>query len=130
MRKLLAQSTNYTLFGVYEEAQLEGPTIDGHVVVGDFYGDVECACIDKQERWCVTGGNGLIIYQLQAPFEAYRYEQATDQWRELWRSDEAWQPEVIYQVDENIVRLVIDVFSDAKGVYDLNVETLELTKRA
>ena len=129
MRRLLAQSKNYKLYCAYEEAQLEGPAIDGHIVVGDFYGDVECACIDQQERWCITGGNGVVIYQLKAPFEDYCYDCKTDQWKELRRTEKDWCPEVIYQIEENVVRLVIDVFTDAKGVYDLNIETLELIKR-
>ena len=129
MRQLLAQSKNYKLFCAYEEAQLEGAHIDGHIIVGDFYGNVECACIDQNEKWCVTGGNGLIIYQLKAPFIEYRYNYKTEQWKELWRSDDDWYPEVIYQIEENIIRIVIDVFSKAKGVYDLNIETLELIKR-
>lgn len=129
MRELIAQSENYKIYCAYEEAQLESSTINGHVVVGDFYGHVECACIDTQERWCVTGGNGLVIYQLKAPFEEYRYDHQTEQWKELWRLDKDWYPEVIYQIEENVVRLVIDVYSEAKGVYDLNVDTLELKKR-
>lgn len=128
MKELLAQSENFKIYGSFEEAQLEGTEINGHIVVGDFYGQVECACIDQQERWCITGGNGLVIYQLEAPFEQYRYNHQTKQWTDMWRSDKDWYLEVIYQIEENVVRLVIDVFSEAKGVYDLNIETLELTK--
>lgn len=128
MREFLAASKNYKIYREYEQAQLEGKSFNDHIVVGDFYGNVECACIDQNERWCITGGNGLVIYQLKAPFENYRHEHKIDQWKEIWRTEENWYPEVIYQVEENVVRLVIDVFSKAKGVYDLNIETLELTK--
>lgn len=129
MRHLLAQSKNFQIYCAYEEARLEGSAIDGHVVVGDFYGQVECACIDQNERWCITGGNGLVIYQLKSPFEEYRYNHKTQQWIELWRSEKDWYPEAIYQIEEDVVRLVIDVFSKAKGVYDLNIETQVLTRR-
>ena len=129
MRNLLAYSKNYKLFGAYEEAQLEGDGITGHIIVGDFYGSADCGCIDNQERWCVSGGNGIVIYQITQPFECYQFDHDTSQWKELWRSNEDWYPEAIYQIEENIVRVVIDVFSNAKGVYDLNVDTLELIKR-
>lgn len=129
MRQLLAQSEKYRIYGAYEEAQLEGPSMNSHILVGDFYGHVQCACIDQDERWCITGGNGLVIYQLKDPFEQYIYHHTTEQWTELWRSEEDWYPEVIYQVDADVVRLVVDIFSKAKGIYDLNVKTLELTKR-
>ena len=129
MRELLAQSENFKIFSAYEEAQLEGGPIEGHIVVGVFYGHVECACIDKNELWCITCGDGLVIYQLKEPFEEYRHSHSSTQWIELWRSKKGWSPEVIYQVEENMVRLVIDVFSEEKGVYDLNTKTLELIKR-
>ncbi|MGX5174566.1 hypothetical protein ACUR5C_11155 [Aliikangiella sp. IMCC44653] len=83
MKHLLAQSKNYRLYGVYEEAQLEGTDIDDYLVVGDFYGHVECACIDQGEKWCAIGGNGLIIYKLEHPLEPYRYDHKTKQWDEL-----------------------------------------------
>ena len=129
MRQLLTQSEHFKLYAIYEEAQLEGPSIDGHIVVGDFYGNVACACIDQRERWCITAGSGLIIYRLTTPFEGYRYNYETAQWKELWRSDDVWWPEAIYQIEENIVRIVIDVLSSAKGVYDLDTESLQVTKR-
>ena len=130
MRDLLAQSKNYKIFAAYEEAQLEGHNINDHIIVGDFYGNAECACIDTNEKWCVTGGNGIIIYQLTPPFKNYQHDTLTPQWKELWRTniDKDWYPEVIYQVSENSIRLVIDVHSNAKGVYELNVDTLEFVK--
>jgi hypothetical protein len=129
MRNILAQSKNYKLFGAYEEAQVEGEGITGHVVVGDFYGSADCGCIDFAERWCVSGGNGIVIYQLSPPFEEYKFDHDSSQWKDLWRSEEDWYPEIIYQIEKDIVRIVVDVFSKAKGVYDLNVKTLELIKR-
>ena len=75
-----------------------------------------------------TAGNGIVVYKLLEPFEQYVYDKKTPQWKELWRSDERFYPEVVYQVEENVVRLVNDIFSDTKGVYDLNVETLEFKK--
>lgn len=131
MRTILAKSSHYTLYGAYEEAQLEGPHIDGHVVVGDFYGSADCGCIDRNEKWCISAGNGLVIYFLEAPYQRYSFDTETAQWKELWREakDSDWYPEVIYQTEDNEVRMVIDIFSNSKGVYDLNIETLEITKR-
>jgi hypothetical protein len=125
MSNLIASSENYRIHGSFEEAHLIGPGIVGHVVVGDFYGDVACACIDNREKWCVTGGNGIVVYQITKPFESYAYDTVTPQWKELWRSDEDYYLEAIYQVEANIVRLVIDVNSEAKGIYELNVDSLE-----
>lgn len=131
MRTLLTQSGNYKLYGDFEEAQLEGPGIVGHIVVGDFYGSADCGCIDKNEQWCVSGGNGIVIYRIKEPFINYQFDYKTDQWRELFREpkDKDWYPEVIYQIEDNIVRMVIDIFGEARGVYDLNIETLEMRKQ-
>lgn len=128
MKELLTQSKNYMLYCWYEEAYIEGATISKHTSVGDFYGSVECGCIDRNEKWCITGGNGLIIYNLSPPFEDYKYDHKTSQWKELWRNDKDWYVETIYQIEDDTVRLVIDIFSKAKGVYDLNVNSLKLTK--
>lgn len=128
MKELLTQSKNYKLFCWYEEAFIEGSAITKHTGVGDFYGSVECGYIDWNEKWCITGGNGLIIYNLLEPFESYQYNQTTPQWKELWRNDKDWYVETIYQIDDETVRLVIDIFSKAKGVYDLNINSLKLTK--
>jgi len=127
--ELLTQSKNYKLYCWYEEAYLKGKSVPQPTVVGDFYGSVECACIDRNEKWCITGGNGIIIYYLTSPFESYQYNHTTPQWKELWRDDKDWYPETIFQIDDDNVRLVIDVFSKAKGIYDLNVNTLKLIKR-
>lgn len=129
MRNLLAHSKNFKLYGAYEEAQLEGFGIEKHVVVGDFYGDVVCGCIDYQERWCISGGNGIVIYNLTIPLRPYKYKSKESSWAELWRDDQVWYPEAIYQVEDEMVRIVVDVYSEAKGVYELNVKTLEFIKR-
>lgn len=131
MRRVLAKSENFTLYGAFEEAQLEGLGIEDHVVVGDFYGAADCGCIDFNEKWCVSAGNGLVIYSMVPPFSEYQFDTTSVQWKELWRrqKDSDWYPEVIYQIESDVVRLVIDVFSNAKGVYDLNIKTLEITKR-
>lgn len=130
MNELLAQSSNYKLYGVYEEAHLEGANIASHIIVGDFYGDVGCACIDRKEKWCVTCGNGLIVYYFKPPFENYTYDKITDQWKELWRKavDKDWYPEVVYQVDHTKVRMVMDIHANAAGVYELDVYSLEVSK--
>lgn len=133
IRKILAQSKNYKLFKECEDAQLEGLGIKDYVTVGDFYGDVTCACIDEQEKWCISGGNGLVIYTIAEPFLNYTYEQDNQklQWKELGRNKQTWLwPETIYQVENDVVRIVIDVYSKYKGVYDLNIKTLELLKKA
>lgn len=129
MRIILAQSKNYKLFGDYEEAILEGPNIDQSLIVGDFYGAADCGCIDYREKWCISGGNGIVIYKIENPFESYQYDHKTVQWDDLWRDEPDWYPEVIYQIEDDVVRLVIDVYAKAKGVYDLNVKTHELIKR-
>jgi hypothetical protein len=129
MKELIAQSKNYKLFGEFETATLEGPGITQQLIVGDFYGDVACGCIDSNEKWCVVGGDSIVIYQIAAPFRNYGSIKKTDQWQELWRYETGWDPEIVYQIDSSIIRVVIDVFSSQQGVYDVNVETLEIIKR-
>lgn len=126
MNQILAQSRNYRISHIYEQARLEGTDIDGHIVIGEFYGDVECACIDRNEKWCITGGDGVILYQLKAPFEEYQFGIDSEQWTEKWRNEPVKWPEVIYQTDAFKVRLVLDTTSEQRGVYDLDLNTFKL----
>jgi hypothetical protein len=42
-----------------------------HEEVGDFYGDMNDAAIDPDERWCVMVGCGIIVYRLGPPWKEY-----------------------------------------------------------
>jgi hypothetical protein len=130
MKELLAQSNNYKLFASYEEVTLEGGLIDHLVIAADFYGGAICGVIDKNEKWCVLGGNGLVVYYLIEPFHSYTPKTESAQWKELFteEKDTPWYPETAYQFDETTVRLVMDIHGTARGVYDFNVYSLALTK--
>lgn len=83
---VLAESERYLVKRQNEEAQLLFKQESRHsVCVGDHYGDVTCAAISPDEKWCVTGGAGLIIYRLAEPFESYTYDKDTLQWVEFGR---------------------------------------------
>jgi hypothetical protein len=126
--RILARSQRYVISHEYEVVFLER---EGRkdVIIGDFYGDPECAIIDRDERWCLMAGCGLIMYQLRAPFQPYTYDTVSDQWVELFRSppDCLWI-EALYQTGKDTVRLVVDVYSQQAGIYELSLGNLTLTQ--
>lgn len=130
-RVVLAGSDSYKLFFRYESATLEGGEFKSPLVVAEFYYPVECGCIDYQEKWVVTGGHGIVIYYLKPPYEPHRLGENSTQWKSLWYSDTSinMYPEAIVQVDDETVRVLIDVNSEDASVYDVNVYTLETTRR-
>ena len=128
-RAVLSASDSYKLFFRYEAATLEGSNFEEPLVVAEYRG--ECGCIDFHEKWVVTGGEGIIIYYLQEPYEPHSLESESAQWKTLWYPDKSLSmyPEAIVQVDDETVRVLIDVNSENAGVYDINVYSLEVTKR-
>lgn len=108
----IAESENYILRGEYEGAELIQKS-DGKRItsVGDFYGEPIAGIIDKNEKYCVTVGCGVIVYKLIEPFEEYMYNRNTKQWFEFGRGPEniEWTNSV-KQVSDNEIEL-----TDADG---------------
>ena len=85
MDSVLARCAKFVVFYEHETALLDresGPA----VVIGDFYGDPTAAVIDHHEQWGAIVGCGIIVYRLRKPFDAYRYDQVSDQWSEAYRT--------------------------------------------
>ena len=124
----LARSENYAVSHQHETVFLDRPC-GPKVTIGDFYGDPEAAIIDFQEKWVIIVGCGIILYWLREPFTPYEYNRVTDQWWESHREPpDVWWIESVYQVSESIVRFVVDPYSAIAGVYDLDVESLSITR--
>ncbi|QSP93326.1 hypothetical protein LPB19_08755 [Marinobacter salinisoli] len=130
-KAVLAGSDSYKLCFRYESATLEGGQFEKPLVVAEFPFPLECGCIDFHEKWVVTGGQGIVIYYLKPPFEPHRLAEESLQWKTLWYPNKSLNmfPEAIVQVDDETVRILIDVNSENAGVYDVNVYTLETIKR-
>ena len=107
---IIAESKNYIIKGTYEDASLIRKS-DGSrkTCVGDFYGDPADGIIDKNEKFCVTVGCGVIVYKLREPFEEYMYDTITDQWYEFGRGPEniEWIEEV-KQISDDEVKLAYE----------------------
>ncbi len=83
---ILAESENYYIVGAYEQANLYRKSDDKYVCcVGQHYGDPLDALIDKNEKFCVVVGCGVIVFRLKEPFESYVYDKECDQWYEFGR---------------------------------------------
>jgi hypothetical protein len=65
------QSQNYSLLMSYETVLLERPEVSEPLVIGYFYGNMDDAVIDPEERWCVMVGRGVIVYRLGPPWDPY-----------------------------------------------------------
>ncbi len=99
----LAESRQYKITNEYETVCLEDKINHRKNVIGDFYGDPEGAFIDRNERFAVIYGCGIIVYFLHPPFADYAYSIQSDQWLEIGRDHPIiWVHKVIQKDAESI----------------------------
>ncbi len=104
---ILAQNEKYIVWNEYETTYLTIKDEDRIVEIGDFYGDPICALIDTNNRYCVVGGCGVIVYYFNEPYLPYIYHCVTDQWKEYYRDGSFWV-ETVQQIDCNHVLITFE----------------------
>lgn len=104
---VLAQNEKYTVWNEYETTYLTINDENKVVTIGDFYGDPSCAMIDRNNRYCVVAGCGVIIYYINEPYLPYRYDYMTKQWTEFYRDGNFWIKSV-HQIDGNHILITFD----------------------
>ncbi|HBF38585.1 MAG TPA: hypothetical protein DDW50_14860 [Firmicutes bacterium] len=130
MSLVLAESKNFRVTSEYEKVSLNFKNCKRDIYIGDFYGDPQAAAISCDESFCVMVGCGLIIYYMHEPFEDFRYNASTRQWKELFRENERtwWINEAEILDKLTIAFTVEEADKENGGRYKLNTVTLELTK--
>lgn len=127
-RHVLARSENYEIsheFEVVFLSRFAKPNSD--VVIGDFYGNPAVAIIDEKERFVIMAGCGIIIYNLEEPFQPYQYNLQTAQWKELFReTGNQWWIESIIQTGENAFHFTVDANSNEAGAYELTFPNMAI----
>jgi hypothetical protein len=109
MDSILAESKNYLITNEYEMAFLNFKNSDKKICIGDFYGDPQVAIISNDETICVMAGCGIIVYYLKEPFEEYKYNSFSKQWKELFREkgNEKWIDDVDF-IDATTIEITIE----------------------
>ena len=103
---VLAESEHYALLREYEECYLVFK--DGgrrSVSIGDFYGDPEFALFDKNEKFVVMGGCGIIVYFLEEPWQIYSYNTESAQWIDISRDGDHTYFDSVRQISDNVIEL-------------------------
>lgn len=107
----IAESDHYAVVREYEDCYLMFKDMSRRSVsIGDFYGDAEFALIDRNERFVVMGGYGIIIYFLHEPWDIYTYDKKTPQWIELGRGETEMYYDAVNQKSDTIIEI-----TDAAG---------------
>lgn len=120
---ILTESQKYIITSEYETVFLTIKENGRIVTIGDFYGDVEKVVISDDERFCVMGGCGLIIYYLHEPYQEYCYNTTTTQWKELYRENGGvWWIDDIEYMDNSAVEISVE----NGNKYRLDVYSLDL----
>lgn len=130
MRSKLAESENFIISSEYGKVLLIIKKINRKVIIGDFYGEPQTALISSDESFCVIAGCGMIIYYLHEPYEAYRANTSTNQWKELHTKfgEARWIEHVEYIDNSTIIYTIEDEDANIAGRYKLDINSLESTK--
>jgi hypothetical protein len=128
--KILFRSENYIITHEWEIAYLIRLRDNFKIMIGEFYGDPSCAFIPDNEKYCIIGGNGFIIYYLNEPFISYDNDMKTDQWVEFFREkdNELWIDSIYNGDSVNEVKIIVDPYDKIKGgiyVFDINKKDLK-----
>lgn len=118
---ILAGSEHYAVVREYEDCYLMFKDMSRRSVsVGNFYGDAEFALIDRNERYVVTGGCGIVIYFLHEPWDEYMNGKQTDQWIEIGTGE----AEIYYDTVRQISDTMIEITDEDNNTfeYDLSHE--------
>lgn len=111
--KTMVESNNYSIMHEYEKVFLKKNQGSELVLIGEFYGDSNVAIISEDEKYCAIGGEGLIIYYLNEPFERYITGFNTSKQWKTWGRDSI--EETIWitnltQIDKEHIRIETEDF--------------------
>ena len=99
---IIAESDNYLVVRDYEICFLYFKNEKRRkVFIGDFYGDVDAAIIDRNERFVLMIGYDTILYYLKEPFTNYDSKQSCEQWKMLTISGEGDFCKELIQISDN-----------------------------
>lgn len=99
---IICESENYLVVRDYEICWLYFKNqLHRKVLIGDFYGDVDVAIIDRHERFVLMIGYNTILYYLKEPFTEYDSNQSCVQWKLLELSDEGDFCKDLIQISDN-----------------------------
>ena len=99
---IIAESDNYLVVRDYEICWLYFKNRKhSKVFIGDFYGDVDAAIIDRNERFVLMIGYDTILYYLKEPFSDYDSNQSCEQWKLLELPDVDYFCDELIQVSDN-----------------------------
>ena len=104
--EIFDESECYYLYGYFESVYLISKKSDRPVAyVGEFYGEAYDGIIDQKERFCVTVGDGYIIYPINHPLKEYDPEK-DEEWiiGGTETVDRAWY-EKVEQLNDDEVEL-------------------------
>lgn len=139
---ILAESEHYVLRNQHESCELLHKQTKSLSDVGDHYGNPACGLIAPDETWCITGGEGLILWFLRGKswtgFRPPETGHESDRLQFARPEDSAWlnsSTENSYQSVHDMkietstsVRILLDPWDDFASTWLLDVKTKSLAK--
>ncbi len=131
----LCRSGEHTIRQIFDMAVLFWP--GGELIVGDHcHTDPQCAVINAEMGWCVSGGQGLEICLFEnglpeGPQEPNAPDPEGLKRIGLWRDHNPppdgqryWWVSNIWLFDKDLIRVLVNPLGPGAGLYEVDVRTL------
>lgn len=113
-RTILSDTKNYSLITEYESTILLNKIDNKELHLRDHYGDPSCGNIDKNEQWCIVGGEGITVYFI-------------DQKKSITLLAGLFIHSIRIK-EHNKINIIVDPWSDESGTWELNIKNLSIKK--
>ena len=142
MKNILDETENFLLTSKAENVEILNKNTGEVFAAGDHYGDPTCGAISADERWYISGGEGLIFSAfsgericafrgakrctLMEKFEI-QSEGGTD-WLNSKNADDTFFVHALKVENSDRIRILLDPWSEYASVWLLEIANRRLTK--
>lgn len=112
--RTIFENTLYRLYHIYEDVYISDK-LNGRVdFVISCYGDPSAGIIDKHNRWCIIGGESLILYDMSKKTPI-----CVDGLKWIY---------ALRQTEKDVVQILTDPWSQDSAIWALDTITIRVSK--
>ena len=114
--RIIEETDNFILGYLWEYSYIYDKRSRTEHFLCEFYGVCDCGVINDKEEWCVVGGDIIAVWK-------------NNQVTIIDRAELAWVNDIRMK-STGVVELLIDPWSEKSAIYELDIESLTISKIA